>query len=454
MIRKLISFPLFVSINIIILLTLFYSDSVKSLGFVNEVPLNSIFERSIFLKGIEEGTFLKQSADSIMPEIDDLLGKEMSAQKDKEEKPIDFDIINGVIERGGNFYTVLKKNGLIHEEILDLVKTAKPFHNINKVSFGTPFDLKFIEDKFAGLSYEIDKYWKLFLTKAEEGFTARLDPIPYDTHIVVKEGIIQDNLFNTVLRIDEAPEIAFTIADIFAWDIDFFKDLRKGDRLKVVLRKKFRDGEFLGYEDLLAAEFINKGKRYTALYFAENNAYYTFDGEPIKKQFLRAPLKFSRISSGFNPNRYHPILKKKVPHFGVDYVAPIGTPVHSVSDGIISFAGDGGPSGNLIRIKHNSSLISSYCHLKDFGRGIKVGTEVKQGQIIGSVGMSGRTTGPHLDFQIKKNGKPINPLKFKSPQINPVSREQFASFRKTRSEVVKLFASHKNDTDSLTLASR
>lgn len=226
-------------------------------------------------------------------------------------------------------------------------------------------------------------------------------------------------------------------ADIFGWDIDFFVDVREGDSFRVLLEDNYKDGKFIYTKRVLAAEFKNQGREYRVFYLKDNDdgieGYYDSEGRSVRKQFLKSPLRYSRISSSFTNRRLHPILKIYRPHYGIDYAAPKGTPIEAVCDGKVTFAGWKGGYGNCITIQHNSTYLSNYGHLSNFANGIKSGVKVKQGEIIGYVGSTGLATGPHLDFRIAENGEFINPFNLKNVNTRGVSstcREKFEMIKR------------------------
>jgi len=222
------------------------------------------------------------------------------------------------------------------------------------------------------------------------------------------------------------------LTDIFAWDINFFTDIRDGDTYTVLYEKYYVGDTFKGYGRVIAARFINQGQKHVAVYFNDGNGtrgYYDEKGKPIQKLFLKAPLNYRRISSGFTYHRMHPVFHKVRPHLGVDYAAPTGTPVVALGDGKIIFKGWSNGFGESIRIKHRNGYISYYGHFSRYARGMKKEKKVDQGQVVGYVGMTGVATGPHLDFRIKYNGKFINPLKLKSVTGPPLKGANLASFK-------------------------
>ncbi|MCK4903785.1 MAG: peptidoglycan DD-metalloendopeptidase family protein, partial [Candidatus Marinimicrobia bacterium] len=218
----------------------------------------------------------------------------------------------------------------------------------------------------------------------------------------------------------------------YAWTIDFF-GLYQNDNYKIVYEKMYSDTQFIGIGDIVAASFNHINTDNYAFFFEQDSVgdYFDEEGGSLRRTFLKAPLRFSRISSRFSYNRKHPILKIRRPHLGVDYVAPIGTPVHSVGDGIVIRAARNGQAGRMVQVKHNGIYTTKYMHLSKYGSGIRAGVHVKQGQIVGYVGSSGLSTGPHLDFRFYKSGKAVDPLKVKSPPVKPVDPENIESFNKT-----------------------
>jgi murein DD-endopeptidase MepM/ murein hydrolase activator NlpD len=226
-------------------------------------------------------------------------------------------------------------------------------------------------------------------------------------------------------------------ADIFAWDINFFVDPQKGDSFEIVFEKKFVEGRFAGYGDIFAAQYVNAGHVFNALGMTDEKSqrrYYDLDGKSLQKQFLKAPLRFTHISSRFSLHRLHPVLGIVRPHLGIDYAAPTGTPVYAAADGVIMFAGFTGGFGNLVRIRHGASYETSYGHLNAITRGIHSGARVCQGDLIGTVGATGIATGPHLDYRMSISGRFINPLTFSPPSEKSVSAQDMARFDAVKRE--------------------
>jgi murein DD-endopeptidase MepM/ murein hydrolase activator NlpD len=242
---------------------------------------------------------------------------------------------------------------------------------------------------------------------------------------------IESSLYEAIRAAGEQPALVQQLVDVFQWDIDFFA-LQKGDRLSLVVEKRFAGDDPIGYGPILAARFEHEGSVYEAFRHesADGRAgYYSANATPLRKQFLRAPLQFTRITSGFSKKRFHPVLKYFRPHYGVDYGAPVGTPVMTTADGVVLEARYKRAEGNVVRIKHSSRIETSYLHLSRFAGNVKPGTKVTQGDVIGYVGKTGLATGPHLDYRVRDGGKWIDPLKLKSITPDPLRGESLRTFR-------------------------
>ena len=267
---------------------------------------------------------------------------------------------------------------------------------------------------------------------------------PVQKRLRFAEGIIESSLWESMQVIEADPMLAVELSEIFAWSIDFF-GVQSGDRYKVIYEEAYIDSIAVGIEKIIGAWFHHNGTEFWGIPFTQEGTRSFFDeeGNSLRKAFLKAPLRFSRISSGFSHSRYHPVLKIRRPHHGVDYAAPSGTPVLSVGDGVVTKVGyqrRGG--GNYVKIKHNSVYSTTYMHLRGFGKGIKGGVYVKQGDVIGYVGSTGLSTGPHLDFRFYRNGSPVNPLKVEAPPVEPVLEENILAYSVVRAftmRALKLF---------------
>jgi murein DD-endopeptidase MepM/ murein hydrolase activator NlpD len=298
---------------------------------------------------------------------------------------------------------------------------------------GDEIELKLGADgKLAALRYHPSETRSLLVERSGDGFGAQVEEHALERRLVHRSGIITESLFQAAQSAGISERIVMELAEVFGWDIDFALDIREGDRFTVVYDEVYKDGRKIEDGKILAAEFINQGRRFRAIHYTDpsgNSGYFTPEGKNVKKAFLRSPVRFSRISSRFTLKRWHPVLKRWRAHRGVDYAAPTGTPIRAAGDGKVNFAGTKGGYGNAVFIQHGSSYTTVYGHLSRFGRGIRSGTRVKQGQVIGYVGSSGLATGPHLHFEFRVNGVHRNPLTVKLPDGKPVAQEYWDHFR-------------------------
>ncbi|MHC4149912.1 MAG: peptidoglycan DD-metalloendopeptidase family protein [Planctomycetota bacterium] len=345
-----------------------------------------------------------------------------------EALPVQTSTIIEKINLGEALYDIFSRNGLDIDDLYAIARASKGIYNISKLTPDRNVVLK-VEDesRVHSLTYNIDSDNVLTITRTDRGYTAKRSRIPYETALVHISGTVRDNLvssFDNLL-------LALDLSDIFAWDIDFNTDIRQGDSFKLVVEEQRLDGEFKKYGNIIAAEFINNGKTHSAYRFEQNGKadYFDSKGRSLRKSFLKAPLSFRRISSGFSNRRLHPVYKVYRPHQGVDYAASRGTPVSSVGDGTVLIAGYKRGNGNYIKIKHPNGYETYYLHLHRISKGIRKGKRVRQGQVIGTVGSTGHATGPHLDYRVKINGRFVNPLRLKLPPGNPVKRPLLAEFR-------------------------
>jgi murein DD-endopeptidase MepM/ murein hydrolase activator NlpD len=272
----------------------------------------------------------------------------------------------------------------------------------------------------------------LHVVRQDAGFEAKMIDNPVETRVRTATATIDSSLFQAAESADISDGIALRLANVFAWDIDFVLDIREGDRFTAVYEQIYQDGKYLRDGEVLAAEFVNNGKVYRAVRFVSEDGsagYYTPNGLAMRKAFLRAPVEFTRVSSAFNPHRFHPILNTIRGHMGTDYAAPTGTPVHAAGDGRVSFAGWRGGYGNALVLAHGSSVSTLYGHMSRFARNIRVGSHVQQGEVIGFVGMTGLATGPHLHYEYLMNGVHKNPQTVQLPGAEPLHAEALQRFQ-------------------------
>ena len=355
------------------------------------------------------------------------------------------------------FSDFLSENGFKANTIQKLVQDTRPVYNLARVRAGNQVTL--ITNQQEGLKeigYEIDPEHILWIRKRTPGFDASVQEIPFVTKVAAVSGTVHSSLFNAVEDQGEQDQLALNFADIFAWDFDFNTDTQNGDRFKVIVQKKYLNGKLATYGKILGAEYDSGGQKYQAVLFRDPSgepAYYAPDGKAVKKAFLRSPLRFAaRITSRFSYHRFHPILKRYLPHLGIDYGAPMGSKVQTVGDGTVVFAGWDRGGGREVKIRHAMGYETFYLHLSRIL--VHRGQRVHQGQVIALSGRSGLATGPHLDFRIELHGKFRNFLALKLPPARSVSRKDWPDFEKVRSRMLEELASlhsHKHGVEQASL---
>ncbi len=336
------------------------------------------------------------------------------------------------IRSGDTVITALERLGLPGKEAYRIIAAAKKTYDLKRIRAG--HYLKTVQSHDAlHLFYNIDSQTRLHMTRKQQQWQATIDQRNASSRRLFTRGIIHGSLFESAAAAGLDSRTTMNLVDIFAWDIDFARDMRNGDSFKVLYDEYFDDEGNPSGSTILAAEFINQGHRYQAVLFTKKDGsseYYTPDGKSMRKAYLKAPVKFTRISSRFHLRRKHPILGFTRAHRGVDYAAPSGTPVRAIGDGRIRYIGWKGGYGRFIEIRHvNAAHSTAYAHLRSYAKGIHRGTKVRQGQVVGYVGMSGLATGPHLHFEFRVRGRAINPLTLKSVPSKPVPASEMTRFR-------------------------
>lgn len=346
-----------------------------------------------------------------------------------------FNLVAGKIKRNTFISDLLIEHGVSMPDIDKVLENSRSVFDVRKIRPGQDYVLfceKEGSQKAKYLVYEDNQATSYVFSFADSLNITRFKK-KITSQIKFASGTIETSLWNAIEQGGFDPALASELSDIFAWTVDFF-GLQKGDKFKVVYEELMIDDKPFKTGKIFSASFISSGTTFTAIPFIQNGIETFFDaeGKSLKKAFLKAPLKFSRISSRFTASRFHPILKIRRPHFGVDYAAPTGTPVHSIGDGKIISVTNSGGEGRMVKIKHNGVYSTAYMHLSGFAPGLKPGKVVKQGELIGFVGSSGLSTGPHLDFRFYMNGSPIDPLKVSSPPAEPISQENMHNFEKVK----------------------
>jgi len=349
-------------------------------------------------------------------------------------------VVHGQIGRNETLARALQgtlKAAAIHQ----LVEAARPAYDLARLSVGRPFGLALSPDgALAAFSYGIDDLRTLRVRRHGAGWSAEIVARSYETRVESAAGTITSSLFGAIEESGEQDQLALDMADIFAWDIDFNTELQRGDAFRVVVEKQYLDGRLARYGRILAAEFVRGDRVLRALRFDARRGpgYYAPDGTPLRKAFLRSPLRFTRISSGFSTARLHPILKVVRAHPGIDYAAPAGTPVGASADGVVTQAGVSGGYGKMVRLRHANGFETLYGHLSRID--VRLGQRVAQGQRLGAVGATGLATAPHLDYRMVRNGSFVNPLRIQTPPAEPISAEEQPSFDEAATRALRLLA--------------
>ncbi len=350
-----------------------------------------------------------------------------------------FELLEGRIKRNQPLSILLRDFGVSQSEINEVVEKSEGIFNLRKIRSGSPFRMYISSDSIHQIHYFVYHHTPLEYLAIQ--FSDSIDVWAgqklVDTVRSFYAGSIESSLWNSMVDNDANPMLAIELSEIYAWSIDFF-GLQVGDSIRVLYDEYFVDSIAVDIGSIYAAYFRHMNTDFWAIPFAQDSLmdFYDEEGQSLRKAFLKAPLRFSRISSRFSNSRMHPILKIRRPHHGVDYAAPLGTPVSAIGDGVVIKRGVSGGAGNMVKIKHNSVYSTSYLHLSRYGKGVVNGAYVKQGQIIGYVGSTGMSTGPHLDFRFYKNGVAIDPLKVKAPPVDPVREENIERFNSVKTKVM------------------
>lgn len=334
---------------------------------------------------------------------------------------------SGVVKSGDNFTALFTRLGLSGQQAYNLVQKCDTVFDVRRLVAGKAWDAYYPDSTATSPSYVVYHNSMVKRTVFRCADSLQVYAVYRPEEIVEKatDVTITSSLWNDLTDAGASPSLILELADVYAWTVDFF-GLRSGDRFRVLYREKMCEGQSVGLDRVEYAEFLRDNTVLPALYFDQGdggNRFWNENGESMQKAFLKAPLKFTRISSGFTYHRVHPVHGTVRPHTGVDYAAPKGTPVMTIGDGTVLSVGYAGGGGNTVKIRHNSVYTTAYLHLSGYARGLKAGQRVRQGEVIGYVGSTGTSTGPHLDFRVWKNGTPVNPLTLESPPAEPVKPE-------------------------------
>ncbi|GMQ88054.1 MAG: peptidoglycan DD-metalloendopeptidase family protein [Gammaproteobacteria bacterium] len=340
---------------------------------------------------------------------------------------------NVSVESGDSLARIFSRQGIPPRQLHDIVATGGIAKKLTRIYPGQKLRMRTTpEDGLLELFYEIDALNQVQVTRSESGYDARLIVRVPERRSMRAAGTIDNSLFIAAQQAKLPENITMELAGIFGWDIDFALDIRHGDQFALLFEELYLDGERIGTGNILAAEFTNNGKVYQAVRYTDQQGrtdFYSPDGRSMRKTFLRSPVAFSRISSRFSTGRKHPILNRIRAHKGVDYAAARGTPVKATGNGKIVLRGKKGGYGKTVAIRHGNNYSTLYAHLNSYARGLRTGSRVQQGQIIGYVGSTGLATGPHLHYEFRVNGVYRNPLTIKLPDAAPLPRKYRQDFK-------------------------
>ena len=354
---------------------------------------------------------------------------------------------HGKVGRNEFFSSLLMKLGMSASDAYGLSSACDTVFDVRTFRAGNAYQAYYRPgtDSLDYLVYWQDKV-NGYVFGCTPPFSAKKVAKPVGTVSRYADVTISSSLWNDMLADGVSPLLILSLSDIYAWTVDFF-GLQKGDRFRVFYDEKVCDGDVIAVDTVRYAVFTHRDEDFPAVMFDQKdggNIYWNEKGESMRKAFLKAPLHYSRISSGFSYARRHPVTRRVQPHTGVDYAAPAGTPVMSIGDGVVISRKNEGAGGNVVRIRHNSVYTTAYLHLSRYASGLKAGQRVRQGDVIGYVGSTGRSTGPHLDFRVWKNGTPINPLKMESPPAVPLKEENMGQF-------IAVYEKYRHMADSLSV---
>ena len=342
----------------------------------------------------------------------------------------EYDKLTLTIRRGDTLDELFRKNQLDVGELVAISRLDAAGRQFRKIKPGDVFEITHDDGDLISMYSELNLTSALQIDRGESGFSASIVDRPIEKRKRMAYGVIETSLYESAADAGLTDKVIMNVAGIFAWDVDFVLDIRSGDTYYVQYEEIWQDGEFVTDGEIIAAEFNNNGRTHQAVRFVDDDGrtdYFTPDGRSVRKAFLRSPVDF-RVSSSFNPNRLHPVLKTRRPHRGVDYAAPHGTPIKASGDGKVIFRGVKSGYGNVVILQHGGNITTLYAHMSRFASKARLGSRVRQGQTIGYVGATGLVTGAHLHYEYRLNGVHRNPRTVKLPQADPIAdkyRERF-----------------------------
>lgn len=337
-----------------------------------------------------------------------------------------------VVANGDTLSTVFAKVGLSPAVMHAVLASSPDAKQLSRLKIGQTLEFQLTEQgELASLRSKLNSLETLALEQTPKGYVFKKEQVKPEVSTVYARGEIDSSLFLAAKRAGLSHNLTMDLANVFGYDIDFALDIRKGDSFEVIYEEKTVEGQPVGTGNILAARFTNRGKTYSAVRYTSKDgttSYYNADGTSMRKAFIRTPVDFARISSRFSNGRKHPILNKIRAHKGVDYAAPHGTPIKSAGDGKVLLAGRKGGYGNTVIIQHGQRYRTLYAHMQGFAKGVRNGSTVKQGQIIGYIGTTGLSTGPHLHYEFQVDGVHVDPLGLKLPMADPIAKSEMPRF--------------------------
>lgn len=345
-----------------------------------------------------------------------------------------------VIKPNENLGEILGRNGIPMQVVHELAERSSEVFDVRKIRPGKSYCIMRTQDSTQAVQYFVYEQDPVNYVVYEFGDSVkvRAGKKTIEHRPRAASGVIESSLWKTLTDNDLDPELAIRLSEILAWSVDFYR-IQKGDQFKVLFEEKFVEGDRVGLGEVESVWFKHAGREFYALYYMSDDStsdYFDADGNSMRKAFLKAPLQFRRVSSRFNRRRFHPILKRARPHLGTDYAAATGTPVWAIGDGVVTKAKYSRGGGNHVEIRHNGTYTTRYLHFSKFGPDIKTGSHVRQGQTIGYVGSTGLATGPHLHFEMIKNGQHIDGMQEELPPGDPISEECRSSFEVIRDQAI------------------
>ena len=336
------------------------------------------------------------------------------------------------VSNGDTLSTVFAKVGLPASTVHQVLSSSKEAKQLTRLKVGQELEFQLTADgQLERLQSKLSELESIALSKTDKGFNFKRELVKPEVQTTYAHAVIDSSLFLSARRAGLSHALTMDLANVFGYDIDFAMDIREGDEFELIYEEKVVNGKQVGTGNILSARFTNRGKTFTAVRYTNkqgNTSYYNANGESMRKAFIRTPVDFARISSRFSNGRRHPILNKIRAHKGVDYAAPRGTPIKAAGDGRIALAGRHGGYGNAVIIQHGQRYRTLYAHMQGFAKGVRNGANVKQGQIIGYIGTTGLSTGPHLHYEFQISGVHVDPLSQKLPMSDPIARSEKARF--------------------------